>query len=85
MFHGTAPQTSALIAEDGLLPMARQFVHLSRDRETAMSVGRRRAGARCSSRFNTVDAVSGGVTFYEGNDLVWLAESAPARVISVVG
>ncbi|WP_207591065.1 RNA 2'-phosphotransferase [Halomontanus rarus] len=41
LFHGTAPTHVGSIREEGLRPMSRQQVHLSADRETAASVGRR--------------------------------------------
>ena len=46
LFHGTSPASVAAIRNDGLLPMARQYVHLSIDRETAMAVGRRKSPYR---------------------------------------
>jgi putative RNA 2'-phosphotransferase len=54
LFHGTAPDTWAVIGIDGLLPMRRQFVHLSVDRETAVCVGRRKSARPV---IVTVDAV----------------------------
>lgn len=41
LFHGTATRTLPLILDEGLRPMARQDVHLSADRETAVRVGSR--------------------------------------------
>ena len=41
LFHGTAPATEPKIRQDGLLPMGRQYVHLSLDRDTAVAVGQR--------------------------------------------
>lgn len=43
LFHGTAPKYVGSIRDEGLRPMSRQQVHLSADRETAASVGRRHA------------------------------------------
>ena len=44
LFHGTAPETVDKIRRGGLLPMRRQYVHLSVDRDTrARSAGARRA------------------------------------------
>jgi putative RNA 2'-phosphotransferase len=68
---------------DGLSPMERQFVHLSVDRETATLVGRRKSVRPVVLAVDAVAAASTGVRFYEGNELVWLAESVPARFIDV--
>lgn len=48
LFHGTAPETWAVIKVDGLLPMGRQFVHLSVDaRPPWRSVGARARALSC--------------------------------------
>ena len=41
LFHGTAPEAVPQIRELGLLPMRRQYVHLSCLRDDAIAVGRR--------------------------------------------
>lgn len=43
LFHGTAASSAPAILADGLRPMRRQYVHLSADRDTAYSVGRRKS------------------------------------------
>ena len=43
LFHGTSPVAWASIQEQGLVPMARQYVHLSTDVGTAVQVGTRKA------------------------------------------
>jgi putative RNA 2'-phosphotransferase len=83
LFHGTAPVTWAVIAVDGLLPMARQFVHLSVDSETADAVGRRKSASPVVLAIDAAAASAAGVAFYAGNDLVWLADAVPSRFIEV--
>jgi putative RNA 2'-phosphotransferase len=75
LFHGTAPKTVALIRRNGLLPMRRQYVHLSVDIPTATQVGRRKAKDPVILRIRAGEAHSAGVRFYRGNDLVWLADA----------
>lgn len=82
LFHGTAPETWAVIQVDGLLPMRRQFVHLSVDRETALMVGRRKSASPVLLMIDAAAAAATGTTFYEGNELVWLADSVPPRFIA---
>ena len=42
MYHGTSKEALNLIQSSGaILPMSRQFVHLSKDKETAKKVGKR--------------------------------------------
>jgi putative RNA 2'-phosphotransferase len=81
LFHGTAPNTVTMIEKDGLLPMGRQYVHLSVDVPTAMQVGRRKAKAPVILRIRTGDAHRAGTRFYRGNDMVWLADAVAAEFI----
>ena len=42
LYHGTAPRALEAIRQNGLQPMARQYVHLSNNRAHAIEVGRRK-------------------------------------------
>lgn len=83
LYHGTAPETWAVIQASGLLPMGRQFVHLSVDRETALMVGRRKSAGPVLLVIDTIGASGAGTCFYEGNELVWLADTVPAGFIKL--
>lgn len=74
LFHGTAPETARRIRGEGLKPMGRQYVHLSIDTITAEQVGKRKAPEPVILRVRADDAHKAGVSFYQGNDLVWLAD-----------
>jgi putative RNA 2'-phosphotransferase len=82
LWHGTAPETVAKIRATGLLPMRRQYVHLSIDRETAHAVGRRKARVPAILRIDAAAAAGAGVAFYAGNDKVWLADRVPPQFIA---
>jgi len=82
LYHGTAPATAQLIRAEGLKPMARQYVHLSLDAPMAEQVGRRKAGAPVILTISAAHAHAAGVTFYRGNELVWLTDFVPAAFIS---
>jgi putative RNA 2'-phosphotransferase len=81
LFHGTAPETLPRIRENGLLPMGRQYVHLSADRDTATAVGRRKSKYPVVLVIWADDACKTGVAFYAGNDKVWLADQVPPEFI----
>jgi len=81
LFHGTSPEAAELILTHGLKPMRRQYVHLSVDRETAVDVGKRKAEQPVLLYVETGAAVEAGISFYRGNDLVWLADVVPAAYI----
>lgn len=83
LYHGTAPATAEIILRDGLQPMARQYVHLSADRETAENVGQRKSGKPVILRVRASEAAAQRVPFYVGNDKVWLADTVPGEFIAV--
>jgi len=83
LFHGTAPATVPKIRQSGLLPMARQYVHLSLDQETAVAVGRRKSPDPIILSVRAEDAWKAGVAFYAGNERVWLANRVPPEFIDV--
>jgi putative RNA 2'-phosphotransferase len=82
LYHGTSPCSAELINSDGLIPMSRQYVHLSVDEATAAQVGRRKANAPIILQVDAARAHADGITFYRGNELVWLADFVPPRFIS---
>lgn len=77
LFHGTAPAFLTAIRRDGLLPMGRQYVHLSVDQETAIAVGKRKSSEPVILVVRSHEAWKAGVKFYMGNDKVWLADRVP--------
>ena len=46
-------------------------------------MGRRKAGEPVVLAVDAERAHREGITFYRGNDLVWLADRVPARYLSV--
>ncbi len=82
LFHGTAPEIAALIREEGIRPMSRQYVHLSVDHDTALEVGRRKGARPVLLTIDAQRAHVDGVAFYQGNDLVWLADFVDPAYIS---
>jgi putative RNA 2'-phosphotransferase len=82
LYHGTSPEAAGRIRAEGLRPMGRQYVHLSLDKATAEQVGRRKAAAPILLVVKAAEAHAGGVGFYRGNDLVWLADAIPGLFIA---
>jgi putative RNA 2'-phosphotransferase len=83
LFHGTSPQAWAVIIDEGLWPMGRQYVHLSVDVATACQVGRRKSLTPVVLTVWSRQANDAGVCFWRGNELVWLADHIPAAFIAV--
>lgn len=81
LFHGTASDTLDLIRDTGLLPMKRQYVHLTTDRQLAIAVGGRH-GVACLLKVDAKRAHAEGIVFYQANFTFWLADAVPSRFIS---
>lgn len=81
LYHGTSPAAASAIRREGLRPMGRQHVHLSVDRPTAREVGRRKADEPVILEVRAREAHREGVTFYRGNERVWLADPLPPEFL----
>lgn len=82
LYHGTARRFLPSIMKQGLLPMGRQYVHLSSDIPTARQVGLRRDNRPVILQIDTVAASKAGINFYIGNQDVWLAPTIPPKFLS---
>lgn len=83
LYHGTAPEVLPHIQMSGLLPMSRQYVHLSVDEATAVEVGRRKTKKPTILRVLSAEAHAKGIRFFEGNDKFWLADLVPPEFIMI--
>jgi putative RNA 2'-phosphotransferase len=83
LFHGTAAAVVPAIRAAGLLPMGRQYVHLSADRSIARAVGRRKSPQVAMLVVDARGAHAAGVTFRLGNGAVWLADHVPPAFVEV--
>ena len=85
LYHGTTHQAYRDIAGlsgAGLKPMGRQYVHLSSDIKTAITVGKRRDPNPIVFAINAGLMYDEGVKFYHtGNDTTWLCDSVPKHYI----
>lgn len=80
LYHGTAERFVDSILKQGLLPQNRQFVHLSSDEETAISVGKRHGVPRVL-RIRAKQMSLDGFEFQEING-TWLVSSVPTQYIA---
>jgi putative RNA 2'-phosphotransferase len=81
LYHGTAPKYEVEIRNSGLLPMRRQYVHLSSDPEAAIVVGKRKSSKPLILTVDALQAWKSGVPFYTGGDNVWLADHVASKFI----
>lgn len=80
LYHGTAEKYMESIRQFGLVKKARNFVHLSKDTETAAKVGARHGKAVVL----TIDAkrmVERGYKFYLSANGVWQTDNVPREYI----
>lgn len=77
LYHGTARRFMKSIMYNGLSPQSRQYVHLSQDIETAQNVGQRHDDKPCILAIDALKAWNDGISFYYGNEKVWLADFVP--------
>jgi putative RNA 2'-phosphotransferase len=83
LYHGTSPTFVDSILEQGLIKRTRQYVHLSKDKETAINVGSRHSKG-VSPVILTIEAGKmdkEGHTFYLSKNGVWLAKYVPSLYI----
>lgn len=82
LYHGTATRFLNSILNDGLKPMSRLYVHLSKDIETAWKVGKRH-GDPVILKINSRDMYKDGYKFYLSENGVWLIEKVDAKYFEV--
>ncbi len=80
LFHGTGAKYVDSIYKIGIRKKSRHHVHLSKDIETALSVGQRH-GKPVVFEILTDEMVNEGFEFYESENGVWLTDEVPVRFI----
>jgi putative RNA 2'-phosphotransferase len=81
LFHGTAARSVDSNRRDGLRPRSRTHVHLSRDEETAVAVGRRH-GKPVVLRIAAGEMHRAGHELMVSENGVWLARAVPVEFIA---
>lgn len=80
LYHGTATRFFESIQKDGLLPGSRQYVHLSEDEQTALTVGQRH-GKPMVLKIKALFMQDQGFKFFQAENGVWLTNAVPALFI----
>jgi putative RNA 2'-phosphotransferase len=81
LYHGTKRSAVKDILKDGLLPMSRQYVHLSEDEATALTVGERHPGEVALLWIMAGEAYRNGGVFYFSSGTIWLADFVAPQYI----
>lgn len=80
LYHGTVEKFIDLIKNEGIQKMSRQYVHLSKDKETAIKVGSRK-GKPIILKIDAQKMFESGFKFYLSENNVWLTDEVPAKYI----
>lgn len=84
LYHGTLRKRVSAILKEGLKPMSRIYVHLSKTEKDAYLVGTRRDTKPAILKIRAKEANKNGIKFFNcGN--VFLAESIPREFIDKKG
>ncbi len=81
LYHGTRRRSYPSILKAGLLPMGRQYVHLTPSREMAERIGRRRDPQPLILEVLAQRASEEGIQFFQPAPLIYLAERIPPEFI----
>lgn len=85
LYHGTAKRFDNEISKSGLLHMGRQYVHLSKDIDTAYNVGLRHAKKPKEVIIYKIDARTmyyDGYEFFLSENGVWLTNHVPSAYLA---
>ena len=80
LFHGTGEKFVPSIKSEGLKPKSRLYVHLSKDRETAVKVGSRH-GKPVVFEVNSGEMSRNGFEVFLSENGVWLTKIVPAEYL----
>lgn len=81
LYHGTAEKSLQAIKEQGLKPMSRLYVHLSKDEQTAVKVGSRH-GKPVVLIVRAGDMYKDGYRFFLSQNGIWLTKEVPPGYLS---
>jgi putative RNA 2'-phosphotransferase len=80
LYHGTSPDILPEILADGLCPIGRQFVHLSKNKKTAYEVGLRHHPEPVILKIDAAGACKNGASFFDRGEVI-LSEKIPPEFI----
>lgn len=81
LYHGTSNNVLDEILKKGLLPMNRQYVHLTTDIGLARSIGSRH-GKALVLQVDAEKAHRAGIDFFQANPIFWLVTHLPTDYLS---
>lgn len=83
LYHGTSVDSVESIKKSGILKMSRQYVHLSKDTDTAVKVGSRH-GKPAVLVIDTAKMSADGYVFRISDNGVWQSEDIPFSYVTEI-
>ena len=83
LYHGTGEKFVSSISKLGLIPKSRLYVHLSKEIDTAINVGKRHGNPIVYS-VDCKKMIADGYKFYLSANGVWLTKEVPFVYIKIV-
>ena len=83
LYHGSAVKFEESIDREGLIPKARLYVHLSKDYDTAVTVGSRH-GKPVIYKVKAGEMTKDGYEFFLSANKVWLTKSVPGKYLEKI-
>lgn len=80
LYHGTGEKYVESIDQQGLIPKSRLYVHLSKDTDTAIKVGKRH-GNCVIYVVKAAEMYRSGYKFYLSQNGVWLTDKVPVKYL----
>lgn len=80
LYHGSAEKYVSFIEQEGLIPKSRLYVHLSKDIDTALKVGKRH-GKAIIYLIDAEKMAQDGYKFYLSVNGVWLTKAVPTMYL----
>lgn len=83
LYHATPSQNMASIAENGLTPQRRKYVHMAGDSTMALNRAQHHRSELTILKIDAQRASDDGVRFCCPDKVIWLAKAIPARYIDI--
>ena len=83
LFHGTSTKYLDSIMEKGIISKSRQYVHLSKDVDTAHTVGLRHGGGTVILVVSANQMWKDGYKFFLSDNGVWLVDEVPTKYFTL--
>ncbi len=83
LFHGTSTDVLEILLKEGISKMKRNEVHLSKDTETAINVGKRKGTNIVILKIKAKDMIKDGIDICISENGVYLTDFVPSQYLEI--